>query len=249
MKPGESVLRRIEMVERRLVEVKIANETYHHLDNIIDADFVNAWESENVGMMEEKIKNANDLEALWSDDPLSRSPAEPLPEVDLLADEIEVNRLQEMGVIEKLSVEDQGLELLTTGMVFDWRIKDWKDPKTGTIRRRWMRRARLVAREYANHRRDDVHSPASGSHVLSLLPAIYFMLTAVDGIDQEEIQIGSLDIKDAFLMADQEQPLQITTKVGKFKVKKNPPGHRKAAKSWYEFIASYLEKKGVIFLH
>ena len=45
MKPGESVLRGIEMVERRLVKVKIANETYHHLDNIIDADFVNAWGS------------------------------------------------------------------------------------------------------------------------------------------------------------------------------------------------------------
>ena len=73
------------------------------------------------------------------------------------------------------------------------------------------------------------------------------MLTAVDGIDQEEIQMGSLDIKDAFLMADQEEPLQITTKVGKFKVKKNLPGQRKAARSWYEFIANYLERKGVTF--
>ena len=79
------------------------------------------------------------------------------------------------------------------------------------------------------------------------LPAIYLMLTAVDGIDQEEIQMGSLDIKDAFLMADQEEPLQVTTKAGKFKVKKNLPGQRKAARSWYEFIANYLEKKGMTF--
>jgi hypothetical protein len=247
MKPSESSLRRIEMVERRLVEVKVANETYYHLDNVIDVDFVNAWESEDVEMIEEKAKDVNDIEAFWSDDPLTRSPPDPLPEVDRLADEIEVNRLQEMGVIEKLALKDYELELLTTRMVYDWRIKDWKDPKTGSIRRRWMRRARLVAREYANHRRDDVHSPASGSQVLRLLPAIYLMLTAVDGIDQEEIQIGSLDIKDAFLMADQEEPLQVTTKAGKFKVKKNLPGQRKAAKSWYEFIANYLEKKGVTF--
>ena len=210
-------------------------------------DFVNAWESEDVEMIEEKAKDVNDIEALWSDDPSTRSPPEPLPEVDRLADEIEVNRLQEMGVIEKLALKDYELELLTTRMVYDWRIKDCKDPKTGSIRRRWMRRARLVAREYANHRRDDVHSPASGSQVLRLLPAIYLMLTAVDGIDQEEIQIGSLDIKDAFLMADQEEPLQVTTKVGKFKVKKNLPGQRKAARSWYEFIANYLEKKGMTF--
>jgi hypothetical protein len=91
-------------------------------------------------------------------DPLSRSPPEPLPEVDRLADEIEVNRLQEMGVIEKLAPKDYELELLTTRMVYDdWRIKDWKDPKTGLVRRRWMRRARLVAREYANHRKMCTH--------------------------------------------------------------------------------------------
>lgn len=158
-----------------------------------------------------------------------------------------MNRLQEMGVIETLALKDYELELLTTRMVYDWRIKTWKELKTGSIRKRWMRRARLVAREYANHRRDDVHPPASGSQVLRLLQAIYLMLTAVDGIDQEEIQIGSLDIKDALLMADQEEPLQVTTKVGKLKVKKGLPGQKKAARSWYEFIADYLGKKGVTF--
>ena len=64
MKPGESALRRIEMVERRLVEVKIANETFHHLDNIIEVDFVNAWEAEDVETIEEKAKDVNDIEAL-----------------------------------------------------------------------------------------------------------------------------------------------------------------------------------------
>ena len=141
-------------------------------------------------MIAEKAKDVNDIEAWWSDDPLPRSPPDPLPEVDRLADEIEVNRLQEMGVIEKLALKDYELELLTTRMVHDWRIKDWKDPKTGSIRRRWMRRARLVAREYANHRGDNVHPPASGSQVLRLVPTVYLMLTAVDGIDQEEIQLG-----------------------------------------------------------
>ena len=72
------------------------------------------------------------------------------------------------------------------------------------------------------------------------------MLTAVDGFDQEEIQIGSLDEKGAFLRADQEEPLQISTQVGRFKVKKNLPVQSKAASSWYEFIANCLEKKEVV---
>jgi hypothetical protein len=161
-------------------------------------------------------------------------------------DEVEVDKLQEIGVIEKLALKDYELELLTTRWSMIGASKTERI-KSALVRRRWMRRARLVAREYANHRGDNVHPPASGSQVLRLVPTVYLMLTAVDGIDQEEIQIGSLDIKDAFLMADQEEPLQVTTKAGKFKVKKNLPGQRKAAKSWYEFIANYLEKKGVTF--
>lgn len=40
-------------------------------------------------------------------------------------------------------------------------------------RRRWSRRSRMVAREYANDKRDDVFSPASGYHVLRALPALF----------------------------------------------------------------------------
>ena len=87
---------------------------------------MNAWDSEDAEMVEEKMENVNELEALWSDDPLSRTPPEPLPEIDRLADEVEVKRLQEMGVIEKLALEDKDLELLRKRMVYDWRIKDWK---------------------------------------------------------------------------------------------------------------------------
>ena len=114
MKPGEKVLRRIEMVERRLVEVKVANGTYHHLDHVINVDFVKAWESEDAEVIEEKVKDVSELEALWSDDPLSRSPPEPFPQVDRLVDEVEVDKLQEIGVIEKLALKDYELELLTT---------------------------------------------------------------------------------------------------------------------------------------
>eukprot|EP00435_Cladocopium_sp_Y103_P056906 s1031_g19.t1 len=48
-------------------------------------------------------------------------------------------------------------------------------------------------------------------------------------------------------MASQEQPVQITAKKGKFKVLRNLPGRRGAAKAWYDYLANFLEKKGVQF--
>eukprot|EP00435_Cladocopium_sp_Y103_P032112 s1247_g8.t1 len=244
----EGVVRRIAMIERRLVEVDVGGETFYHLDNVIDEDTMNLWEADEDDEMRGNFSAVVDeLEKLWSDEPLTRAPPEPDPEVDRLADSVEVKRLQEMGVLEGLTGEDANLELLTTRMVYDWRIKEWRNSLTGEQKRRWMRRARLVAREYANCKRDDVHSPASGGQVLRLLPAIYLMMIGVDEVPPEEVQIGSLDIKDAFLMADQEQPVQIATKVGRFKVLKNLPGQRLAARAWYDFLASFLVKKGIEF--
>lgn len=235
------------MVERRLVEINLNNEKYYHLDNVVDTQYVSAFEFEENEIQDDVMANVDEMDLLWSDEPLAGMPQDPDPEVDLLADAVELQRLQKMGVIEVLTPNDAGLSSLTTRMVYDWRIKDWTDPKTGQSRRRWMRRARLVAREYANHRRDDVHSPASNGQIMRLLPAIYLMMLGVEGVSQDQLQIGALDIKDAFLMASQEEPVQITTKKGKFKVLKNLPGQRMAAKAWYDYLADFLEKKGVQF--
>ena len=241
----ENVLRRIAMIERRLVEVTVGEEKFYHLDKIIDQEYLNAVENDEGD--EKTLLQVNNMEKLWSDDPLTRAPPDPDPGVDHLAAEVELQRLQDMGVIEPLGEGDGGLSLLTTRMVYDWRIKDWMNPTTKEVKRRWMRRGRLVAREYANQRRDDVHSPASGGQVLRLLPSIYLMMLGVDGVPREELQIGALDVKDAFLMASQEEPVQITTTNGKFKVKKNLPGQRLAAKAWYDYLVSFLKKRGVEF--
>ena len=73
------------------------------------------------------------------------------------------------------------------------------------------------------------------------------MLLGVDGVPREELQIGALDVKDAFLMANQEEPVQIRTKNGRYKVKKNLPDQRLAAKAWYDYLVSFLKKRGVEF--
>ena len=239
----ENVLRRIAMIERRLVEVPVGEEKLYHLDKIIDQEYLNAVENDEGD--EKTLFQVSNMEKLWSDDPLTRTPPDPDPGVDHLAAEVELQRLQDM--VELLGGEDGGLNLLATRMVCDWRIKDWTNSATKEVKRRWMRRGRPVAREYANQRRDDVHSPASGGQILRFLPSIYLMMLGVDGVPREELQIGALDVKDAFLMANQEEPVQITTTNGKFKVKKKLPGQRLAAKAWYDYLVSFLKKRGVEF--
>ena len=52
---AENVLRRIALVERRLVEVEVGGERFHHLDNIMDVDNINAWEAEDAEKMDFSI--------------------------------------------------------------------------------------------------------------------------------------------------------------------------------------------------
>ena len=116
----------------------------------------------------------------------------------------EVHRLQEMKALEKVCFDTAGgntenvrdvsgteadYKWLTTKFVFDWR---WCEV-SGT--KQWVRRARLVAREYrTTDGRTDCFSPATSSSILKLLPVM-----AVNA----KKSLGTLDFKDAFLLVDQ----------------------------------------------
>ena len=243
-KTSEASLRRVEMVERRLVEVEINEDKLYHLDEVINHDFVNAWMEEEAEKDEKDVlQKSLEREILWSDEPLGRTPSQPTAEVDAMANKVEIERLQSMGVLAQLGEHEVNLDSLTTRMVYDWRIKGYENPATGEKKRWWMRRARLVAREYAHEKRDDVHSPASGGQALRILPIVYLMMRAVDKISQEELMIGALDIGDAFLQVKQERPLQVATPEGKFKVERNLPGQRIGAKAWFSHLTSLLREK------
>ena len=234
---GASSSQHQQLVERRVEKVCIGGDTMYHLDEIVDVE-EGEEEVENLGP-------GSMPEELRSDAPLTRTPADPDWEVDLLANKVEEQRLMRMNVMEKLTPEDAHLDKLTTRFVHDWRIKPYVQPD-GKTRKRWLRRARLVAREYANDRCDEVYSPASGQHSLRLLPALFLNnIAASQGIygEQGAPVLGALDIKDAFLQVPEERPLQITTNTGYYKVLKNIPGQRIGAKAWYEFLRTYLEKE------
>ena len=229
-----------ELIERRVEKVCIGEETMYHLDEVFDMEVIEIEEGEETA--EDLVPGAIP-EELWSDAPLTQTPPDPDREVDLLANKVEERRLMRMNVMEKLAPEEAHLDKLTTRFVHDWRVKSYVQ-EDGKTRKRWLRRARLVAREYANDRCDEVYSPASGQHALRLLPALFLNdVGRSQGIRGEQgvPTLGALDIKDAFLQVPQERPLQISTNTGYYKVLKNIPGQRIGAKAWYEYLRNYLE--------
>ena len=159
--------------EAMIRTVQFGSESYHTLDSY-DAEFQedDVTNGDDVWFGEDEIHLAGVTEQLWSDHDLGQQPPQPAAEIDRLADEVEIQRLLEMQVLVEPSKHDgQAHGRLTTKFVRDWRKNVFVGE--GDSRERWMRRSRLVAREYAVTKRDDTFSPATGAHTSNLLPLLY----------------------------------------------------------------------------
>ena len=114
---------------------------------------------------------------------------------------------------------------LTTRFVYDWRLKSYRsyevkseNQEDGSASvssvKRWMRRSRFVAREFATTKRDDVYSPATGCHCSNIIPIIFLQtlrqleMSGLQG-EQYDVILAALDIKDAFLQAPQEHVVAV----------------------------------------
>ena len=87
-------------------------------------------------------------------------------------------------------------------------------------------------------RRSDTYSPATSTHILNILPMIYLQrLGDATSTEQQtgkhSVVLGTVDIKDAFLMIDQEKPMAVSLHNKLYRVKINVPGQRLGAKMWY----------------
>ena len=126
-------------------------------------------------------------DALWSKAPLDKPPPPPDAWVDQLADEVEIQRLLDMGVLQrKEECQDEVSGTWTTGFVYDWRIKDHPSDA-----KQWMRRSRFVAREFATDRRNDVYSLASGCHSINFIPICYLKMLADSLVSAERFDEDS----------------------------------------------------------
>ena len=141
---------------------------------------------------------------------------------------------------EREEIENSGTKWLTTKFVFDWRCRE----------RKWIRRARLVAREFkSQEHRTDTFSPATSASLVRLIPIL--------GLQQEH-SLYSIDVKDAFLQVPQrnrtacEFPKEYVELFGDedpqcrndgFLLLRVLPGQRDAALLWSDHFANTLQEQ------
>ena len=150
-------------------------------------------------------------EDLWSDAPIDQlAPGPPEKWIDNLADSVEIQQLCTMGVLVSKR-EFHGEITGSSKMVRDWRLKVYGESENE--KKRWMRRSRLVAREFATSRRLDTFSPATGTRTANLLQLKYLGMkaSASEATSKEEYDVvmGCLDVRDAFLQVEQDEPLLV----------------------------------------
>ena len=101
----------------------------------------------------------------------------------------------------------------------------------------WMRRSRLVAREFNwLESREDTFSPATSSAVVKLLPA----LVMSDGFIPNAV-LGTLDISDAFLQVPQSLPRAVSINGTSYIILKCLPGQRDASRLWFNYFVGRVQ--------
>ena len=210
------------------------DETDTGLNDSYDADYQEGGDDVDFGNEDE--------ERLW----WPFSPEEPvldpalMVELDAIADQLEVTRLQEMSVLVKEEELSPDVELggdLTARCVRTWRKKNKGSEDF------WYRRSRLVAREFNKLCvRDDLYSPASNHIVERLVPALCLSNTF-----SKAHVLGALDISDAYLQVPQEVPRRISILDGNIHsglvINKCLPGQRDGSRRWFDHFSSFLTTK------
>ena len=151
--------------------------------------------------------------------------------LDKLSDNIELKRLEKMKDLEEPTEQfwEQNPKCLTTKMVRTVRRKEG----------RWMRRSRLVAREYNFLEvRDDLYAPSTNSQILKIVPHMFVSVIAED--PQAEARLIGLDFKDAFLMVPQSEPLYVIICDKQYKVSRMLPGQRAGTRDWFDHLILFL---------
>ena len=157
--------------------------------------------------------------------------------LDDIADRVEIQRLVDMQVLvsfSEASSSDVGPKQLSTRFVRTWREKVVNDKPI------WLRRSRLVAREYAwLSERTDLFSPASNALSGRLLQTLFLRMRS------EGYILGAIDIGDAFLTVPQKEftvvsLLSASGEKADYQLGRVLPGQRTGSQLWYEAITSLL---------
>ncbi|CAE7827505.1 RE1 [Symbiodinium sp. CCMP2592] len=158
------------------------------------------------------------------------SPVE-LDEIDAVADAFEFQRLSGIGVISEVPDRLEGHRTLTTKSVRTWRPKVYKGSKV------WLRRSRLVAREYAHldPDRPGLFCPTTNQIMLRVIPALFLRRR------EEGWSMLALDVSDAFLQCSQQHPTVTRIRDKWFKLWRMLPGQRDGSVTWYNDFTNEMK--------
>ena len=171
----------------------------------------------------------------WSNDFESGPPrleGEELAKVDGISRSHEIERLTEMKVLNKLP-KDADLtkyKFLSTKVVYDWRHRESE----------WRRRGRLVAREFRWLGDTDIASLFSPTGVASTVKLLSALFSSSEGYS-----LGSIDVGDAYLMAEPEEPTVVEVDGEYYELGFTLPGQRIGSSAWFNKLKGYLEEYGM----
>ncbi|CAE7237776.1 unnamed protein product [Symbiodinium sp. CCMP2592] len=160
--------------------------------------------------------------------PPELSPEE-LGELDEQMQKKEIDRLLGMGVLKAMMPEErEGKVKLQCKYVLDWRFRNG-----------WVRRARLVAKEYRflEPTLADLYSPASVACSHKLLGCLF--------VSGQQLELVSIDVTDAYLQVEQRRPTYIQTPIGDLELLYTLLGQRTGSRDWYDHLAGTLTEGGM----
>ena len=102
----------------------------------------------------------------------------------------------------------------------------------------WLRRARLVAREYAHldPYRQGLFAPTTANIMTRVIPAVFLQQKA------NGWTMLSLDVSDAFLTVAQLEPTITKINGSWFKLHKMVPGQRAGSSRWFEAFTEHIKQ-------
>ena len=146
-------------------------------------------------------------------------------------DEVEIQRLLGMKVLEEIGPDEDVSDMYRLGCK---NVRDWR------FRNGWVRRSRLVAKEFRflQPYMENLYSPASLSSTQRLLAGLCCC--------NPQLRLYSGDIKDAYLTVKQRRKTYIVSSSGHmYRPHYNLPGQRAGARDWHEKLKAVLESDGL----
>jgi hypothetical protein len=89
-------------------------------------------------------------------------------------------------------------------------------------------------------------SPAAGAHTSKLLPMKYFWMkrqSAEMESNDYQVVMASIDVRDAFLQVEQNEPTLVHLQNEPFVINRNLPGQRLGAKQRFLHLQAFLKER------